>query len=205
MTRQEAQELGLLRYTKDQPCKYGHTSERRVKDDRCLECDREWKQKLRAQHPEKVAEYKRKDYQNNKATYVAAQKRRVENNPEKVALEKQQHYQKNKDIYKERAAKWKKENRGRAAYLNAKRKKLIKQATPPWLTSDHWFQIRQYYETADIKIEVDHIVPIQGKTVCGLHVPWNLQHLPQAENSQKRCRVIEGTEINYQAPGWQSS
>lgn len=73
--------------------------------------------------------------------------------------------------------------RYRAALLNA---------TPPWLTRAHLRQIRAFYREAEhlsrstgIPHEVDHIVPLQGKTVCGLHVPWNLRALQKAANNRR--------------------
>lgn len=68
-------------------------------------------------------------------------------------------------------------------------------ATPGWLSKEHWVQMNAFYERAraltretGVRHEVDHIVPINGKTVSGLHVPWNLQILTQSENVSKSNR-----------------
>lgn len=68
-------------------------------------------------------------------------------------------------------------------------------ATPPWLTKEHWAAMDRIYakarhmtRTMGILYAVDHKHPINGKTISGLHVPWNLQILPQAENARKSNR-----------------
>lgn len=65
-------------------------------------------------------------------------------------------------------------------------------ATPPWLSDDQLSEIASLYWLAkDLKAvtgyeyHVDHILPLQGKNVCGLHVPWNLQVLPSDINLSK--------------------
>ena len=64
--------------------------------------------------------------------------------------------------------------------------------TPPWLTEDQLKQIESYCSLAkelqwlsEEPLEVDHIVPLQGENVSGLHVPWNLQILPKSLNCSK--------------------
>ena len=72
------------------------------------------------------------------------------------------------------------------------------QRTPPWLTKDHETLIAQFYEEArrlsdlsGVNVQVDHIVPLQGETVSGLHVPWNLILITQSENARKHNKVID--------------
>lgn len=64
--------------------------------------------------------------------------------------------------------------------------------TPSWLTADDYLKIRCLYQVARMRTtetgyvwHVDHILPLQGKNVCGLHVPWNLQVIPATENLRK--------------------
>ena len=77
------------------------------------------------------------------------------------------------------------------------RKKWIKIACPSWVDR---IEIRTIYEHAavltsetGVKHHVDHIVPLRGKDVCGLHVPWNLRPIPWKVNLQKGRSHIGGS------------
>ena len=84
-------------------------------------------------------------------------------------------------------------NRGKFNAKASKRHAAKKQRTPKWLTSLHYQQIEVFYAASvslskefGFPLNVDHIVPLQGKYVSGLHVPWNLQVIPESENNSKR-------------------
>jgi len=89
----------------------------------------------------------------------------------------QRHYQENKEAYKAK----------KIRYYNKQSK-----ATPTWLSEEQINQMKEKYWLAkDVKAvtgeeyHVDHIIPINGENVSGLHVPWNLQVLPSDINLSK--------------------
>ena len=63
---------------------------------------------------------------------------------------------------------------------------------PPWLTHEQHLEMNKIYIEArrisldtGIPHEVDHVVPLQGKLVSGLHVPWNLEIVHWQSNRRK--------------------
>lgn len=81
----------------------------------------------------------------------------------------------------------------------ARRRATKLQATPSWLSPEQLKQIDDFYELAALlnaniacegdKFTVDHIIPLNGGAVRGLHVPWNLQIMELKLNSSKGNRL----------------
>lgn len=124
-----------------------------------------------------------------------------EENPEKVAETKANRvddwWSRNREKHNSKNRKWCRDNPEHNRAKAAKRRAKKLQATPEWLTQDHYSQIKAaYIHAKDCEIvsgeayHVDHIVPLQGKNVCGLHVPWNLQVLPSDINLSKSNKLL---------------
>lgn len=115
--------------------------------------------------------YRKEWNKENSSQHVAANKRWREANPEQyVALVKR----------------WYKENPGKASMYKQARVAAKLQAMPPWLTKADKKKISKLYEKAvKLGLTVDHEIPLRGKGVCGLHVPWNLQLMTSSANSAK--------------------
>lgn len=83
--------------------------------------------------------------------------------------------------YRRHADKIKQRNRLRESYC--------KQQTPTWANATVIDAI--YAEARRTNMTVDHIVPLRGTNVCGLHVENNLQLLTRADNARKGNRFME--------------
>lgn len=99
-----------------------------------------------------------------------------------------------------RTAAWSANNPGKRAAIDARRRAAKAFATPCWLTDDDFAAMQHIYEQAaaislatGIKHEVDHIIPLQGENVCGLHCPANLRIVTRSENRRKCNKLIYET------------
>lgn len=84
------------------------------------------------------------------------------------------------------------EYKAKHAYDMALKRAHKAKATPKWLTEKQLEHIKAYYETAQmlsdrwgIQMDVDHEIPLHGKNVSGLHVPWNICIMEHMENVRK--------------------
>jgi hypothetical protein len=118
-------------------------------------------------------------------------------NPERRQEIHRKNREKDLENHNARNREWNKNNKPKKAALQSKRRAAILQRTPKWLTDDDLWIIEQAYELAALRAKmfgfpwhVDHIVPLQGKLVSGLHVPENLQVIPGSENVKKSNKYV---------------
>ena len=117
---------------------------------------------------EYMKEYNRKYYAANKEREKARRKAYYYDNQEQSLAVGRAYKKKNKAVVNASVSKY------RASKL---------QATPSWADLE---AIKDVYIEAEYhQMQVDHIVPLQGEKVCGLHVWDNLQLLTAAENQSK--------------------
>ena len=104
-------------------------------------------------------------------------------NLEQYKEKKSEWYLRNKDKGCEQAKKFAKDNPDWKRSATAKRRAQKLKAIPSWANMK---SIREIYRQAKKQgLVVDHVIPLQGKLVCGLHVENNLQLLTASENSVK--------------------
>lgn len=145
----------------------------------------------------KICQCSRKDYtknyrETNKERLSAQNKKWREDNKDHIRERVRNKYNENAESERSKRREHYSQNRPTYLHYSKLRKYRISCASPSWLTSEMLAQIRDVYkesrrltDTTGVVHEVDHIVPLNGETVCGLHVPWNLRVLTKEENMRK--------------------
>lgn len=142
----------------------------------------------RERHPEKKNAY----YLANRDKCLAAGSARYYSNREKRASVIKKWQENNPDKINAASRRWRKRNPDKVCAAQVRRESAKSKRTPKWLTKDQLKEMEFFYtqaamlrETTGVDWHVDHIVPLRGEKVSGLHVPWNLQLLPAAINIRK--------------------
>jgi predicted amidophosphoribosyltransferase len=154
----------------------------------CKPCDQRRKSEYKVRHSERVKKA-RSEYK--KAKWAAGAEQRAMKRALKDATRKARH--------QESKRKWKEKNKHMVIQQTAKRFASKLNATPSWARPEAMQQVyllaRFMTESTGVPWHVDHIVPLRGKSVCGLHVEHNLTFLPAAFNIAKSNKFDDWADI----------
>jgi hypothetical protein len=173
----------------------------------------------REKNLEKEKARKKKYYEENKDSVLARTREYKKENKEKTLEDNRRHYAENKEHYSEVRKKYRskpenieREKRNRVAWEKAnpdkvsanRRKGAAKvraaklQRTPEYSSNsalkDIYGQAGLLSKTTGTPYEVDHVIPLQGETVSGLHVPGNLMIVPKGLNRSKTNAFTPGDD-----------
>jgi len=211
MKRAEAKTQGLEFYNTGKPCKYQHTNDRRTSSGKCLKCESEYnsdygknyyaenKDKLKAgqkqyrsENRDSLIAAKKQHYQENKISYKSKNAKWAKENKVKKNECSSEWREKNPEHSAQYGREWRAENPDKNRAKTARRRAARIKRTPMWLSSDDYKAIQAMYKEASrmteatgVKHHVDHVIPLNGRFVSGLHVPDNLQILTAYANLSK--------------------
>lgn len=215
ISKKEAKDKGLTHYFTGKPCRRGHVAPRYL-GGQCVSCLRQLADQRRQTFLENRKEFEKGEtfigntckICNNNVRFRSSLRcvacRRNQNtkwrkeNPERKSKwyeenktevqEYNENYRKeNSDKVKELSKNWKLNNREHATHMENLRRAKKLNATPLWADLE---KIKEIYLNCPKSMSVDHIIPLQGKLVCGLHVENNLQYLSRKENSSKNNNYV---------------
>lgn len=151
------------------------------------------KASYRAENRDKQLSYAREwrlKNQGRSASYTAKWREKAGN--DRVLEDAKRYREANREKTRQASLKWQRENPGLVNAANASRYAAKLKATPKWADLE---KIAEFYKEADRlskiysrQYDVDHVIPLRSKIVCGLHCEANLRILPADENRSKGNR-----------------
>jgi len=170
---------------------------------RCLECVRIYHLKLRKRNAKKLKKYSHESYLKNKKKVIRQVKRWRKKHRKVWDAYVIQYQKEHKKERKERARKYFQKHKKRIlkyrrAHPEIYKLALLKQSKKRSKRIPKFGQkgIRKFYANCPRNKQVDHIIPLLGKKVSGLHVRWNLQYLSPSKNASKnnKCNLNKISE-----------
>lgn len=150
---------------------------------KCSLCHATYMREYRARNAAKISKLKRAWVECNVERKAALDREYAVKHPEKRIAARRKWAQSNPGV--DKAVK---------AHNKAERSKRV----PAWLSEEDKWLIAEVYALAALRTEmfgftwhVDHVVPLKGKKVSGLHVPWNLQVIPWVDNLRKGAKFCD--------------
>jgi hypothetical protein len=185
LTRADAKASGSKFYFNGIPCQRDHIDKRYADSGGCYVCQIEnsKKNRLKPEQRPKVLARKRRDYEKHKEKRIETVKAYAIRNRDSVLAKKREYQKKNPHIFRA---------------IGSFRRARLRSATPPWITRQMREEIKDLHAEAErreqetgIQFDVDHIVPLDGKIICGLHVPWNLRVITHSDNISRPKHFVE--------------
>ena len=150
---------------------------------------KEYQAQYYQRNKEKIKARSKKWAADNPEKVKMAAKKFRENNKEKIDASRKKYYENNKDLYRAAVRKYHRNNPEKINALNNARYAAKKQRLAKWADKkaieDFYALARKMTEETGVQHHVDHIIPLHGKLVSGLHVENNLQVITQAANCSK--------------------
>ena len=161
------------------------------------------KKKYHEDNRDEIAVYRKKYYEKNRDETLARNKKYYEENRDKVSAREKKYYEENHDKVSARKKKYRKKFPEKSAARTAKRKAAKLERVPSWSNEADLKAIKKIYarckrinKLTGIPHQVDHVIPLQGENISGLHHSTNLAIIPAALNRSKNNKW-EFKEVYY--------
>lgn len=156
---------------------------------------REYHAKYRSENKEKIKSDMREYQKDNAAILSEKKKAYAAANVDLIRKQQAESHFKNRDARRESQREYVKSNRHIFNAKNSRRRAAKLQSIPSWFGEFDAFVLSEAHKLTSLresmfgfKWHVDHIVPLQGKTVCGLHIHNNIAVIPAIDNIRKKNR-----------------
>jgi len=198
--REAARAAGLDKFDLGVPCNNGHVSERYVSSGKCVSCMLETKRRQHLRNPDARSASDKAYYARNKAASSDRNRAYYEKNKDTIAEKGAAYRDENRDIVRQRHRDRYSENRtelrAKSSAIRAMRANRIvdwgiehSEETRRIERELHAEAVRLGIETGESH-SVDHMLPLMGRLVCGLHVWENLQVIPDGLNKRKINKFV---------------